>query len=78
MSSGVNRPLEIETLSDEDLAALAAQWRVRALRGERDANGRAHELEREIRRRSAALSTLSAQLRAPREPTYRWWRFWRK
>ena len=74
----VNPPSEFENLSNDQLAALAAQWRARALHGERDANGRAHELERELRRRSGALSTLGAELRAPRRIARPWWAFWRK
>ena len=74
----VNQPSEFENLSDDQLAALAAQWRARALHGERDANGRAHELERELRRRSGALSTLGAELRTPRRIAGPWWAFWRK
>ena len=77
-NQGVNQPSEFENLSDDQLAALAAQWRARALHGERDANGRAHELERELRRRSGALSTLGAELRTPRRIAGPWWAFWRK
>lgn len=45
--------VEISALDDERLMAQAREWRLRALRGERDARGHAHELEREVRRRSA-------------------------
>ncbi|MBV7429328.1 MULTISPECIES: hypothetical protein [unclassified Acidovorax] len=31
--------------------AQAREWRLRALRGEKEARGTAHELEREVRRR---------------------------
>ena len=65
---------DFETLTDDELAALAAQWRTRALQGERDANGMAHELER----RSGALSTLGAELRSPAVRKAPWWAFWRK
>ena len=69
---------DLEQLGDEELAALATHWRARALHGDRDANGRAHELERELRRRSGALSTLGAQLRAPAQPRRSGWAFWRR
>ena len=69
---------DLEHIGGEELAALATQWRARALHGDRDANGRAHELERELRRRSGALSTLGAQLRAPIQPQRAWWAFWRR
>lgn len=71
-------PKELERLDDDELAALAAQWRTRALHGDRNANGRAHELERELRRRSGALSTLGADLRHPSSRRTPWWAFWRK
>ena len=45
--------MNITELSDDDLAELAREWRRRSLRGEREARGTAHELEREMRRRSA-------------------------
>ena len=65
-----------EQLSDEDLAREAGEWRRRALHGDRDANGRAHELEREVVRRAGALSTLRAVLGEPRVRPKPWWRFW--
>ena len=74
----VNSPSEFENLSNDQLAALATQWRTRALHGERDANGRAHELERELRRRSGAQSTLGADLHAKDKGAGPWWAFWRK
>lgn len=43
--------MEVQELRDEELIAQAREWRQRALRGERDARGMAHELEREVRRR---------------------------
>ncbi len=43
--------MEPQELQDEELIAQARAWRQRALRGERDARGIAHELEREVRRR---------------------------
>lgn len=43
--------MEIQKLQDEELIAQAREWRRRALRGERDARGKAHELELEVRHR---------------------------
>lgn len=72
-NQSVNSPSEFEDLSDDQLAALATQWRTRALHGERDANGRAHELERELRQRSGAACTLGAALRGdPRQLEKPW------
>lgn len=70
-----------EMLSDEELAVKANEWRQRALQGELDARGIAHELERELRRRAGApfpnydtldLRSLELRSAAPR----RWWHFW--
>lgn len=73
----VNSTFKFDDLSNEQLAALAAQWRARALHGERDAGGRAHELERELRCRKGDVSTLGADLRNPRLERGPWWAFWR-
>lgn len=43
--------MDIQALPDDELLAQATEWRHRALRGEKDARGFAHELEREARRR---------------------------
>ncbi len=43
--------MDIQALPDDELVAKATAWRQRALRGEIDARGYAHELEREARRR---------------------------
>lgn len=43
--------MDIRELQDEALVAQARHWRLRALRGEKDARGLAHELECEVRRR---------------------------
>jgi len=43
--------MEIREPQDEELMAQAREWRVRTLRGEKEARGMAHELEREVRRR---------------------------
>lgn len=73
---------EFERLPDEELGLTAAAWRKRALRGERQARGMAHELEAELRRRSGRPSSASLTLemrsleiwlrRPPR------WQFWRR
>lgn len=70
--------LNPESLSDDELAQQAAAWRRRALQGEQDANDRAHVLERELRRRQGALSTLGAELRSPARRRAAWWAFWKR
>ncbi len=71
-----------EMLTDEELGALASQWRTKALQGDLHARGIAHELERQIRRRAGApltnydtLDLRPLELRAATQR--RWWRFWR-
>jgi hypothetical protein len=68
---------DLEHLSDDELAALATQWRTRALHGDASANGRAHELERELRRRTGVRTTVGAPLDPPIVRHARWWVFWR-
>lgn len=70
---------EFERLSDDELLALARQWRLEALRGDRNARGYAHVYEVEHRRRAG-------QTVAPSRPldltplaviaSKPWWRFW--
>lgn len=77
---------ELSTLSDEALLAMAREMRREAVQGHRPAYGRAHELEKEVRRRSLAqpplLVTLApadhtlAVLPAPARRSR--WRFWRR
>ena len=43
--------MDIRALQDDELITHAREWRLRALRGEKDARGFAHELECEVRRR---------------------------
>lgn len=74
--------MELTELDETSLAAHAAEWRRRALRGEKQARGIAHALEAEMRRRfgdsippsqSADLDTRPLALR---QPPRRWWKFW--
>jgi hypothetical protein len=48
--------------TDEQLFALALEWRKRALQGEGKARGIAHALEVEIRRRGRGSSVWSREL----------------
>lgn len=59
---------------------MAAEWRGKALRGDRRARGIAHEYESELRRRTGApftdydaLDLRPIELRLPRR---RWWQLW--
>ena len=73
--AAVPTPAQLEHLDDEALERLAVSWRTLALRGDREANGVAHALEVERRRRMRAsqLAQLPPQpLAAPRP----WWKFW--
>ncbi len=83
---------DLATLHDTDLSRLAWQYRREAMRGNRDAFGMAHELEKEVRRRGAAqghpqdhtnsqIGGLGVGLREDSlhivlEPKGPWWRFW--
>lgn len=62
------------------LEADAAEWRRRALHGDREARGVAHLLETELRRRSpvAAAASPALDMRPlwQRQPTRRWWKLW--
>lgn len=46
--------MEPERLPEEELSAKATEWRKRALQGELQARGIAHQLETELRRRSGS------------------------
>lgn len=70
--------IDPKDLSDAELAAQAGEWRRPALHSQHDANGRAHEVEQELCTRSGALSTLGADLHAPRMRRAPWWAFWRR
>jgi len=72
-----------ERLSDEELRALANDWRKRALQGDLAARGVAHELETEVRRRVGAsfpnYDTLDMRPLAQRMAVRRrWWRLWNR
>ena len=47
--------MDLDTLPDEELGAHAVEWRKRALQGDRNARGIAHEFETELRRRAGAV-----------------------
>lgn len=72
---------EIQRLSDAELAELAWQQRRKALHGDRKAYGIAHELEKELRSREAAVehaSVLRPKVEPePPEQSRRWWQFYR-
>ncbi len=53
--------MQIRELPDDELMTLAREWRLRALRGEKDARGIAHELEREQRQRVKMQSSSSGE-----------------
>lgn len=72
--------VEAQNLDQNGLAALAAEWRKRALRGDHNARGIAHALEVELRRTAGApppprheLDTRHLELRQARSP---WWKRW--
>ncbi|QHE89218.1 hypothetical protein [Hydrogenophaga sp. BPS33] len=75
--------MDIRELQDEELMAQAREWRQRALRGEKDARGIAHELEREVRRRRGTpqkdvprpLPTMRTLAELP-ERQHRSWKPW--
>ncbi len=54
---------DFDKLSDEQVFELAQQWRREALRGDKDARGRAHVYEVEHRRRLGQMSREPAVLR---------------
>lgn len=75
--------MEINELLDDELLARAREWRLRALRGEKDARGMAHELERELRQRTklqagsaGTLTQDGAALPTGQATSRPAWRFW--
>jgi hypothetical protein len=75
MTNTLPTPAELAEIESEELDALAVAWRTRALHGDKGANGIAHALEVEQRRRTRAsqLQQLPVQPAAGPRP---WWRFW--
>ena len=67
---------------DEALSALATEWRKKALEGDPQARGIAHELETELRRRAGApftnYDTLDMRPLEKRSAQLYWWRFWER
>ena len=67
---------------DEALSALATEWRKKALEGDPQARGIAHELETELRRRAGApftnYDTLDMRPLEKRSEQLYWWRFWER
>lgn len=75
--TAVPTPEELAELDDEQIASLAASWRMRAGYGEREAFGVAHaiEVERRRRLRDSQFHQLPQLLGQP-VPPRRWWKFW--
>lgn len=72
--------IETDKLPDEELGQHAAEWRRRALAGDLHARGIAHQLEAELRRRSAAVFTSydTLDLRSLEgKQRGAWWQFWK-
>jgi hypothetical protein len=69
-----------QRLSDEELGAMAIEWRRKALQGEWHARGIAHELETELRQRTGApltnYDTLDMRPLETRTARRRWWKLW--
>jgi hypothetical protein len=69
-----------QELPDEALSWMAIEWRRKALAGDHQARGIAHELETELRRRAGApftsYDTLDMRPIETRAAQRRWWRFW--
>jgi hypothetical protein len=69
-------PAQLAVIDDEELHTLATAWRTRALHGDKGANGIAHSLEVEQRRRTRASQLQQLEQEPVSEPRP-WWRFWR-
>jgi hypothetical protein len=74
--------VELDDSDQHALAAQAAEWRRRALRGDRTARGIAHSLEVKVRKLGGAAPPLSPELDtrplAPWLPSRQWWKPWRR
>lgn len=68
---------QLAHIQDDELERLATAWRGRALKGDKEANGIAHLLEVERRRRLRASQM--AELPPEPEPAPRvWWKLWQR
>lgn len=67
---------DLDLLTDGALAEMASTERQRALRGDRSAFGRAHLLERELRRRAGTFSSFEPPIDLALHSPRRWWQFW--
>ena len=65
---------ELARTTDQDLEQMAASWRVKAGRGQRQAFGIAHALEVELRRRVKTRLVEDSPRESPRRTTR--WRLW--
>ncbi len=75
--------MDPQGLNDDELIEQTRAWRRRALRGEKDARGVAHELEREVRRRFGTTQNTAQPLGGERRrevelpsPARRRWKLW--
>lgn len=69
------RMTEPGALSDEELLNRAHEWRLRALRGDRDARGAAHLHEVEVRRRFGVPTEVGA-IEAAKPKRRPFWKLW--
>jgi len=73
--------IETDKLPDHELGQQAADWRRRALSGDLQGRGIAHQLEAELRRRSGAVftsyDTLDLRSLESKQKRWTWWPFWR-
>ncbi len=67
----------LDAYDDQTLAELARVWRQRASRGEQEAFGLAHALERELRRRTRASQFQLLESTPAVREVRPWWAFWR-
>jgi len=74
--------LEMDDSDPHALAAQAAEWRRRALRGDRQARGIAHALEVRVRQLRGTAPAVAHELDtrplAPFETSRLWWKPWRR
>jgi hypothetical protein len=76
--TAVPTPADLATLDDEQLEALAVAWRTRALQGDKSANGMAHALEVERRRRLRESQFAELDALPPEGASQSWWQFWKR